>query len=59
MGAADKARNVAQQAKGQFEEDAGKVTGNARLRRKGKKDKLAGSLKQKGERIKDKLSGRR
>jgi uncharacterized protein YjbJ (UPF0337 family) len=59
MGAVDKAKNTAQQAKGKVEEAAGEVTGNPRLRRKGQADQLKGRLKQSGERIKDKLNGRR
>jgi uncharacterized protein YjbJ (UPF0337 family) len=59
MGTVDKARNTAQQAKGKVEEAAGQVTGNARLRRKGKADQLKGRLKQTGERFKDRLSGKR
>jgi uncharacterized protein YjbJ (UPF0337 family) len=59
MGAVDKAKNTAQQAKGRLQEDAGRATGDPRLRRKGKANQLKGRLKQTGERFKDKLSGRR
>jgi len=59
MSAVDKAKNTAQQAKGRFQEDAGKLTGDPRLRRKGRTNQFKGRLKQTGERIKDKLSGRR
>ena len=59
MGAVDKARNTAQQAKGKVAEATGEATGNPRLRRKGRADQFMGRLKQTGERVKDKLSGRR
>jgi uncharacterized protein YjbJ (UPF0337 family) len=53
MGAVDKAKNTAQQAKGKVKEAAGTATGNDRLRRKGKSDQVKGKLKQKGEKVKD------
>lgn len=59
MGTVDKAKNAAQQAKGRIEEAAGEATGNSRLRRKGKADQLKGRLKQTGERVKDRIRGRR
>jgi uncharacterized protein YjbJ (UPF0337 family) len=55
MGAVDKAKNTAQQAKGKVKEAAGEATGNDRLRRKGKSDQVKGKLKQKGEKVKDAL----
>lgn len=53
MGATDKAKNSAQVAKGTVEEVAGKVTGDDRLRRKGKVDQLKGKLKRTGEKVRD------
>lgn len=53
MGAVDKAKNSTQRATGKLKEVAGKVSGNDRLRRKGKSDQMKGKLKQTGERIKD------
>ncbi|HEV7757691.1 MAG TPA: CsbD family protein [Acidimicrobiales bacterium] len=53
MGAVDKAKNTAQQAKGKVKEAAGEATGNDRLRGKGKADQVKGKLKQKGEKVKD------
>jgi len=55
MGATDKAKNTAQVAKGKVEEVAGKVTGDDRLRRKGKADQIKGKLKKTGEKFKDAL----
>ena len=55
MGAVDKAKNTAQQAKGKVKEAAGEATGNDRLRRKGKSDQAKAKLKQKGEKVKDAL----
>jgi uncharacterized protein YjbJ (UPF0337 family) len=53
MGTVDKAKNSTQRAKGKLEEVAGKVSGNNRLRRKGKADQMKGKLKQTGEKVKD------
>jgi uncharacterized protein YjbJ (UPF0337 family) len=55
MAATDKAKNSTQKAKGKVKEAAGKVTGNDKLRRKGKADQTRGSLKQAGENVKDAL----
>jgi uncharacterized protein YjbJ (UPF0337 family) len=53
MAAADKAKNVAQRAKGKVEEAAGELTGDHKLRDKGKADQIKGNLKQAGEKVKD------
>jgi len=53
MATSDKARNTAQRAKGKIKEEAGKATGNDRLRAKGEADQLKGNLKQAGEKVKD------
>jgi uncharacterized protein YjbJ (UPF0337 family) len=53
MAAADKAKNTAQTSKGKVKEAAGKVTGNDKLRAKGKADQTKGNLKQAGEKLKD------
>jgi uncharacterized protein YjbJ (UPF0337 family) len=53
MGAVDKAKNATQRAKGKLEEVAGRVSGNNRLRRRGKADQMKGKLKQTGEKVKD------
>jgi uncharacterized protein YjbJ (UPF0337 family) len=53
MGTTDKAKNTAQSAKGKVKEAAGKVTGNDKLRSKGKVDQKKGDLKQAGEKVKD------
>jgi uncharacterized protein YjbJ (UPF0337 family) len=49
----DKAKNAAQETKGRVEEATGKLTDDERLEAEGKKDKMAGSLKQAGEKVKD------
>ena len=53
MGAVDKAKNTAQRAKGKVQEVAGNLSGNRRLRRKGKANQVKGKLKQTGENVKD------
>ena len=53
MGNLDKAKNTAQRAKGRVKEDAGRATGNPRLRRKGRADQAKARVKQVGERVKD------
>jgi uncharacterized protein YjbJ (UPF0337 family) len=53
MGAVDKAKNTTQRAKGKLKEVAGRVSGNDRLRRRGKADEMKGKLKQTGEKVKD------
>jgi uncharacterized protein YjbJ (UPF0337 family) len=49
----DKARNTGQQAKGKVKETVGKVSGNDKLRAKGKADQAKGDIKQAGEKLKD------
>ena len=56
MATTDKAKNTAQKAKGKAKEAAGKVTGNDKLRNKGKADQRKGDLKQAGEKVKDALA---
>jgi uncharacterized protein YjbJ (UPF0337 family) len=53
MATMDKAKNSAQRAKGKVKETTGKVTGDAKLERKGKADQTKGNLKQAGEKVKD------
>jgi uncharacterized protein YjbJ (UPF0337 family) len=49
----DKAKNTAQTTKGKIKEAAGDVTGNDRLKAKGRADQAKGNLKQAGEKVKD------
>lgn len=49
----DKAKNKAQEAKGHVKQAAGKATDDRSLEAEGKSDKVAGNLKQAGEKIKD------
>jgi uncharacterized protein YjbJ (UPF0337 family) len=53
MATTDKAKNTAQQAKGKLKETAGKLSGNDKLRVKGKADQVMGNVKQAGEKVKD------
>jgi uncharacterized protein YjbJ (UPF0337 family) len=53
MATVNKAKNVAQRTKGEVKEVAGKVSGNDKLRRKGKADQAKGNLKQAGENVKN------
>jgi uncharacterized protein YjbJ (UPF0337 family) len=54
MGAVrNKSRNAAQDVKGKAKEAAGKVTGNDRLKNKGKADQKKAGAKKKGEKVKD------
>ena len=53
MATTDKAKNEVQRAKGKVKETAGKLTGNDKLRAKGKSDRTKGNLKQAGEKLKD------
>jgi uncharacterized protein YjbJ (UPF0337 family) len=55
MATIDKAKNSAQRAKGKVKEAAGRVTGDDKLRAKGKADQMKGDLKQAGEKVKDAL----
>ena len=49
----DKAKNVAQVAKGKVEEAAGKATGDDELEGDGNADQMKGNMKQAGEKVKD------
>jgi uncharacterized protein YjbJ (UPF0337 family) len=53
MSAVDKAKNKAQEAKGRVKDAAGKATNDRSLQAEGKGDKVAGNLKQAGEKVKD------
>ncbi len=53
MGLADKAKNKAEEVKGQGKETAGKATDDDQLKAEGKADQAKGNIKQAGEKIKD------
>jgi uncharacterized protein YjbJ (UPF0337 family) len=53
MGITDKAKHAAQKAEGTAKETVGKHTDNRDLEAEGKKDKVAGDLKNAGQKIKD------
>jgi uncharacterized protein YjbJ (UPF0337 family) len=53
----DKAKNSAQQVKGNIKEKVGSATGNEDLEAKGKSDQAKGNLKQAGEKVKDAVKG--
>jgi uncharacterized protein YjbJ (UPF0337 family) len=53
MSTADKAKNKAQEAKGRVEEAVGRSTDDESLEAEGKVDRVAGDLKQAGEKVKD------
>ena len=53
MSATDKAKNKLQETKGRVKEGAGKATNDRSQETKGKGDKVAGNLKQAGEKVKD------
>lgn len=55
MGKKDKARNLAQVAKGKVKETTGKSVGNEQLEAEGNIDQVKGNLKQAGEKVKDAL----
>jgi uncharacterized protein YjbJ (UPF0337 family) len=57
MSATDKAKNMAQVAKGKVKEAAGRATNNESLRAEGAGDKVAGNVKQAGEKVKDAARG--
>ena len=54
-GARDKARNASQSAKGKVKEAAGSITGNRKLKSKGKTDQGKAKVKKAGEKLKDKF----
>jgi len=53
MGKKDKARNMAQIAKGKLKDPAGKTTGDQQLESEGDVDQMKGNVKQAGEKVKD------
>lgn len=53
MGMLDKLKNAMQSNKGRAKETAGRATHDRSLEAEGKVDKVAGSLKQAGENVKD------
>ncbi|MBU2697137.1 MULTISPECIES: CsbD family protein [Pimelobacter] len=53
MGLDDKIKNQAEETTGKAKEALGKATGDEDLEAEGKADKLKGSLKQAGEKVKD------
>jgi uncharacterized protein YjbJ (UPF0337 family) len=53
MSLEDKAKNKAEELKGQGKETTGKAVGNESLEAEGKVDKASGNLKQAGEKAKD------
>ena len=55
MGIVDKAKDKAQAAKGDVKEKVGNATNDRSLQAEGKGDKVAGNLKQAGEKVKDAL----
>jgi uncharacterized protein YjbJ (UPF0337 family) len=57
MGADDKVKNQAQDAKGHVEEGVGHATGNTNLEAEGKADQAKANLKQAGEHVKDAFKG--
>jgi uncharacterized protein YjbJ (UPF0337 family) len=53
MGLGKKTKDSAKIVKGKTKKNAGKATGNNRLKVKGKASEVTGKLKLKGERVKD------
>jgi uncharacterized protein YjbJ (UPF0337 family) len=53
MSNTDKAKNRAQELKGQVKEQAGTVSGDQSKRRSGRRDAKRANLKQAGEKVKD------
>jgi uncharacterized protein YjbJ (UPF0337 family) len=53
MGTGDKAKHVAEEAKGKVKEKTGDATGNRDLQAKGQAEKSAADLKQAGQKAKD------
>jgi uncharacterized protein YjbJ (UPF0337 family) len=53
MGADDKARNKAEELKGQGKEALGRATGDEELETEGRPDQANSDLKQAGEKVKD------
>ncbi|WHM40656.1 CsbD family protein [Streptomyces sp. BPTC-684] len=53
MRVGNKIRNTAQTITGKIKGGVGRATGNRRLKREGRADRVAGNLKQSGEHVKD------
>ena len=53
MGLEDKARNKADELKGQAKEKAGQATGDENLEAEGRADQAVADVKQAGEKVKD------
>jgi len=53
MGQIDKAKNKLEEAKGRTKEQAGRALDDPYLEGEGKAEKVAGDLKQAGEKVKD------
>jgi uncharacterized protein YjbJ (UPF0337 family) len=53
MSKKDKAKNMAQVAKGKVKESVGKTTGDRELEVEGNVDQMNGNVKQAGEKMKD------
>jgi len=53
MGMGDKVENAAQKAGGEVKETVGEHTDDKSLEAEGKKDQMAGDLKNAGEKVKD------
>jgi len=53
MSLIDKAKNKAQEARGEMKEKFGQATNDKTIESKGKGDKAAANLKQAGEKVKD------
>jgi uncharacterized protein YjbJ (UPF0337 family) len=53
MSGVDKMKNKAQELSGEGKESLGEATDNRDLQAEGTKDKMAGNLKQAGEKVKD------
>jgi uncharacterized protein YjbJ (UPF0337 family) len=59
MTASRKARNEFDRIVGRAKEEFGEATGNARLRDEGRTDQVRARIRKTGERVKDRLRGRR
>jgi len=53
MGLDDKIKNTTQEWTGKVKENIGDATGDDSMQAEGKKDEIAGNLKQAGEKVKD------
>jgi len=59
MSAADKAKDKMQAAKGKAKEATGEAVDDPYLEAEGRKDRMAGDLKQAGEKVKDAFGSHR